>query len=314
MNFIQNVKNVVTNNSQNVEQLSFLPTPIAWAIKEIRSFTSELGRNSVGAYASGAAFFAITSFFPFMLLLMAMISQTPLESYIANALSDNIINTVTGEFVGVIMQEVADNKATIAILGTAGISALWAASRFILSIAQGLNRIYECDVFRNPENPHLKKKSWLKLRLKSIVYLLALLGIFVVALVVLVFGESINQNLAERLGLQELGGIVLAFRWLVVFLLLSVIFALSYTFIPRRKLKFRLQLVGAVFSSAGWLIFSWLFSLYVNNFASFDEVYGSLSTIVVLMLWLYFCMFILFMGAQINEYLRKKFVFRKLYS
>ena len=75
-----------------------------------------------------------------------------------------------------------------------------------------------------------------------------------------------------------------------------------YTFVPEKRLKAAKQIPGALFSALGWMIFSLGFSIYFNRIGGrgYSYMYGSLAAIVILLLWLYFCMCILFMGAELN--------------
>ena len=83
--------------------------------------------------------------------------------------------------------------------------------------------------------------------------------------------------------------------------ILTGAFMLLYAFIPNIKLKVRDQFPGALFSAVSWNLFSWGFSIYVGTFNGLS-IYGSLSAIVVIMLWLYFCMYLLLIGAHINRF------------
>jgi membrane protein len=75
--------------------------------------------------------------------------------------------------------------------------------------------------------------------------------------------------------------------------------------VPNRKSKIRYEIPGAVFSTIVWLVYSWAFSFYISNFANYSATYGSLATIVIFILWLYWTMNIVFVGAEINVVLRK---------
>ena len=79
-------------------------------------------------------------------------------------------------------------------------------------------------------------------------------------------------------------------------------FAGIYTYVPDRKLTLKSQIPGAVFATAGWIVFSLVFSLYFRLFGNrnFSYMYGSLTAMVLLMLWLYGCICLLFFGAEIN--------------
>jgi membrane protein len=272
--------------------------------REIRAFSRLLGANSVGAYSASAAFFAVTSFFPFMLLLMTFVQNTPLERSIAEALDNNVVNTIAGEFLGSVITEISESDKPNLLFGTvAGLSVLWTASRFMLSVVQGLNKI--C---RSGNAEKTKKKGWVKLRVMSLLYLALLQIVLLAALGILVFGELINGWLAEEFGIYVVSEVVIASRWAVGFLLLIAVFTLSYTFVPERKTRLRSQLPGATLAAIGWLGFSWLFAVYVDGFANYGAVYGSLAAVVVLMLWLYFCMYILFMGAAVADFVRQRFL------
>ena len=90
-------------------------------------------------------------------------------------------------------------------------------------------------------------------------------------------------------------------RGLTLYLIMALVFVLIYTFFPNKKMRFYMQIPGAMFTSLAWLVFSELFSIYVNNFSTFSTLYGSLGVIILVMLWLYICMSIVFIGAVINR-------------
>ena len=101
---------------------------------------------------------------------------------------------------------------------------------------------------------------------------------------------------------------IINFRAAWFFLVLFVFFLGIYTFVPDKKLRLREQLPGALFSSLGWMGFSLAFSLYFSyaGGSNYSYMYGSLAAIVLLLLWLYFCICILFLGAEINYFYGKK--------
>ena len=119
--------------------------------------------------------------------------------------------------------------------------------------------------------------------------------------------------------LEGFSGWLISIRTLLVWCALMLFFLLLYNFIPSRKgrfnkhnrryfftFEFPKKLPGAVFASLGWMIFSYFYSLYVDNFNSMSYMYGSLTTIVVSLLWLYFIMYILFIGAEINSFIEER--------
>jgi membrane protein len=257
----------------------------------------KIEENSVGAYSAQAAFFVITSFFPFMLLTVTLLRLTPLNNaVIYDALSGDVISAVTGEQLSIILREISVKAVPGALLGAAGISAIWAASRCMLSIIQGLNKVYGCE----------SKRSWLKLRLIAVTYVFAFQLMLIISMGVLVFGEEINNFLAREFNMVFLTQPILNLRWLLGLVLLIVFFMFVYKTVPERKTRLFSQFPGAILSAVGWVAYTGLFSLYIDNFADFGAVYGSLAAAVILMLWLYFCMFILFIGGQFNVWLKER--------
>ena len=77
-----------------------------------------------------------------------------------------------------------------------------------------------------------------------------------------------------------------------------------YKFLPNHIVQFRVQLMGAAFSAVGLMILSWIFSVYLDIFKGFSTMYGSLTTIVLIMLWLYFSMYIILLGGEVNVVIR----------
>ena len=102
---------------------------------------------------------------------------------------------------------------------------------------------------------------------------------------------------------------IINFRALWALMILIIFFLGIYTFVPDKRLKLRDQLPGAVFSTVGWMAFSFAFSLYFSHIGgkNYSYMYGSLTAIVLLLLWLYFCMCILFFGAEINYFWKELF-------
>ena len=91
-------------------------------------------------------------------------------------------------------------------------------------------------------------------------------------------------------------------RTIITPITLMIFFLLIYKFLPNRRTKLKRQIPGAVFAAIGWMIISWIFSVYVDVFQGFSDMYGSLTTIVLIMLWMYFCLILILIGAEVNEF------------
>ena len=88
---------------------------------------------------------------------------------------------------------------------------------------------------------------------------------------------------------------------------LFLVFLILYKMLPNRKATLKSQVPGAVLIAAGWSLFSYFFSLYFELFPGFSNMYGSLTALIMVMLWLYICMNLLLYGAEINSYFEKEF-------
>ena len=176
--------------------------------------------------------------------------------------------------------------------------ALWASGKGMQAITNGLNTIY-----------HVKEtRNWLMTRIYSVFYMLLFVLAIIVTLLVLVLGNRI-QVAAQRT-IPILGRLlakVMGARTLLVFAVLFAVFLVLYKVLPNRKATFKSQLPGAFMIAVAWMIFSYGFSLYFAFFPDFGNMYGSLTALIMVMLWLYVCMNLLLYGAEINAYFENEF-------
>ena len=165
----------------------------------------------------------------------------------------------------------------------------------MMALIQGLNTI----------NDEEEKRNYFVVRIVASLYTLGMIVAILISLFLMVFGETIFEQLRGILSLVPYISIAIEllinFRILVVIGLLTIIFTFIYWLVPDKKVKYKKQLPGALFASVLWYAFSYVFSLYVDIYNGFS-IYGSLTFVVVIMLWFYFCMYIILMGAQVNQY------------
>jgi membrane protein len=136
----------------------------------------------------------------------------------------------------------------------------------------------------------------------SIFMSLAVVVLLLGALVLVVFGESIGVTVADLVGLGSVFATLWSIlQWPVVALVVLFAFALIYYFAPAAKQRFRWISPGSILAFVFWLIFSLLFSLYASIAGSYNETYGSLAGVIVLMLYVYYSALIMLVGAEINQ-------------
>ncbi len=250
--------------------------------------------DEIPVYAAQASFFMILAFFPFIMLLLTLIQFIP--SVETSDLLTFLVAIMPDLLDSLVVRIVDDLylKSPATMLSVTALLALWSAARGVMGIEHGLNRIWNTREHRN----------YILRRLINSFYTLIFTVVCGVSLLLLVLGNSI-QKLILRIFpfLEPVTRYIISFRSLLAVILFLTAFVGIYTFIPRKKLRAFRQIPGAVFSALGWMIFSYCFSLYFSNFSNFSYMYGSLTAIILLMLWLYFCICILFIGAEINYFL-----------
>ena len=182
------------------------------------------------------------------------------------------------------------------VSGTA-VVAIWSASKGVHYMTDGFKSGNDWEETRN----------WFVLRFWAIVYTIIFLFAIIFTLLVLVFGNSLRTLATQYTPvLSELVAILAHFRGLLLFALLVVFFDVVFTKLPSKKLTFKGQLPGAVLCAVAWYLFSMGLSVYVDYFNGFS-MYGSLTTIVLIMLWIYFCMYIMMMCAEVNVVFNEHF-------
>lgn len=259
----------------------------------LSKFNKGLKNDHVSAYAGQATLFIIISMFPFLMFLLSLIRYLPITQGNIMNIMDNILpGNITPMFIRFISE--AYIKSSTTLISITAITALWSASRGFLSVVRGLNVVYGIKETRN----------YVKLRISSTLYTLAFALIIVITLLVLVFGNRLSLWIKSVFPvLKEATLIIMSLRAVVGLSILFIFFLILFLAIPDRKSTITGEIPGAIVAAAGWMVFSYLYSYYIDNMGNLSNTYGSLGAIVFLMLWLYFCMYILFIGAEINHVL-----------
>lgn len=252
-----------------------------------------LSERKVSVYAANACFFLVLAVFPALLLVLGLVQYTPLK---VEWLWQLLTGVVPGAFLEKIRHLILmtyDNVSGTALSVTA-LTALWSASRGIFGIMTGLNAIYGVS----------EDRSYWKTRCISVVYMFLFLVVLALTLVLHVFGTALLAFL-YRLPIPFLDTLaeLINFRFFLLLFIQTSIFTAMFMVLPNRKNRFRDSVPGALLASSGWLIFSDIYSVYVERFATLSNIYGSVYAVALAMLWLYFCMSIFFYGGALNRYL-----------
>lgn len=261
-------------------------------IAVVRDFLYKMRVLNINAYAASTAFFFFLSLVPMLILVCTILPYTPLtEQTLVHVVGDIMPEKLMPLFEWVIHDVYVKSAG---ILSIAAVTVIWSAGQGVLALIRGLNAVYKVEDRRN----------YFLVRLVASFYTVVMLAGLLITLVLMVFGNQLLEFLLEKVpGLYQIWNLILYFRSVPVFLFLTIMLTFVYTFVPGKKQRFRGQLPGAFAAALAWSIFSYGFSLYVDY--SDYSIYGNLSIIILLMLWLYIEMYIVFIGAYINRYISR---------
>lgn len=254
--------------------------------------------HHTGAYAAQAAYFFVLSMIPIILLLLTMVQFTSLtKDYIMNAVLQAFPTTVEG-LIESIVDQVYSQSGTIIPITV--LVALWSAGRGVLSITNGLNCVYESRETRN----------YIYLRIRASLYTVIFLVAIILSLVLSVFGNRIAVMLNQHFPvLLRMIDVLIRGRTLITLGILTLFWDTVYKYLPNRKnigkTTMKKQLPGAIFTACAWQVISFIFSIYLDIFTGFTTMYGSLTMIILIMLWLYMCMYVILLGGEVNALLQR---------
>ena len=256
----------------------------------LKDFSDKMKKKNISTYAASIAFFFFLSVVPMLIMICTIIPYTPVTEEDLVELVTDLLPDQVDPLAESLISEVYDKSA--GILSVALIATVWSAAKGVMALMRGLNAI----------NGVEEQRNYFVIRVIASFYTVVMLVVVILSLFVMVFGDQLVSLALHRIPqLQKIVSFVMNFRFLFVWAVLSVLFAAVYAYVPAKKLSFREQIPGAVFTSVVWSVFSWAFSYYVTYGNSYG-IYGSLSIIIIVLLWLYFCMYIIMIGAYLNQY------------
>ena len=249
--------------------------------------------DDIPSLSAQLSFYLLLSLFPFLLFLLNILSFTTVS---AREFTESISRFLPGDvslfFRGLVTEML--NVKSAALLSISALVTLWAASRGINAISLCLNKA--CD--KDEDRPF-----W-KISVITIFFTICMAVMVMAALFFLIFGRVIGENLFGVLHVEN----VFAWLWQVLryavpIAIMFLVFLLLYKFIPNCQLRWKEVLPGSLFSTFGWIIASLAFSFYIDNFAGYTRIYGSIGAVIILMIWLYISSIVLLLGGEINAIL-----------
>lgn len=271
----------------------------------IKRFIYKINDDDIFALSAQFSYYIILGIFPFLFLFvifMGYYSNSLFE--ILSDLENIMPKEINSLLNGIITDSVANYRTpffsfSILIL-------LWSASSGSVGIIKGINKAYDCDI----------KKNYLFMRTIGLLFTLALMISFQMVLIFIVIGKYILNYVSKFIKIPyfifTISNII---RFVVPVSLLIIITSLIYKFVPHKKIKYKTVFPGAFVTTFGCLISSIFYASYVDIRSTYyNNIYGNLSGIFILLLWIYMTSFIFLIGAEINAFLlREEITFKKFF-
>ena len=256
----------------------------------------KIQKMGIPGHAANAGYFIVVAIFPALVLILSILRYTDLDAGDLMRFLEGVIpQALMGTAEKLIISTYAQTSG--AVVSVSAVGALWSASRGVYGVLIGLNAIYGVR----------EDRGYWYTRGISVFYTFLFLLVLVLTLILNVFGEEILRMLPAARGnfwafLTE----VVDLRFLLMLLLQTGLFTAMFMALPNGKNSFSDSFPGALLASLGWLLFSKLFSVYVSYSAGYANIYGSVYAVALSMLWLYFCLCLLFCGGALNRLLMEK--------
>jgi len=259
-------------------------------------FFKKCNDDHVTAFGAMSAFFILLSVLPFLIFFLTLSQFAPFSKDDIITILVDMLSFERKSMIVSIVNEVY-RKTGASVLSLSIIAALWSSSKGVYSIVKGLDSVYDIEDNRN----------FFVLRIFS-TFCTIIFAVMIIAMLILwVFGNILYAYICARIPvLESVAGYFIHKRIFFTVITLTLLFMVIYKFVPDRDSSFLKQWPGALLAAIGWILVSLFCSLFMDGFGSFSYVYGSMASIMILLLWLYFCMSMIFYGAEFNYFLENK--------
>ena len=254
-------------------------------------FAGGISERKLMVYAASGCYYLFMSLVPLSMVLCCLLPYTPFSQemilgYVDQYFAESLANVVRR----IVSAIYASSAATLTV---SAFLSMYSASAGMKALMNGMDAAYGLK----------RKEGFLRFTLRALVYMFALIAALLASLGILVYGGKLIELAARWIPyVSQISQTLAVLRFPVVMLLLAVVFSAFYTIMPAEKMRFRRQIPGGIFSAVVWVLFSLVFSWYVD-FSDKYGAYGFMGTIMVAMLWIYYCLLFLLIGGYLNSWL-----------
>ena len=269
----------------------------------VDEFSKGMSRRRITTYSAACAYYLFMSLIPMIMLLVSVIQYTPLtQDMILEAISDYVPDSLYEILNSIISSIYSGGRValTISILLT-----IWSAAASMRALMRGMDSVYDAE----------RHEDFFVFSLRACMYMVVFVLMLLLSFFVMVYGGQILQLLYDFLphngAVDWLFDIAGYMRFIVVLAVLALVFSFTYWRMPARRLRYKAQWPGAVFCALSWAVFSVIFSFYVSVSNRFGA-YGLIGTVIVAMIWLYYCFYFLLLGGYINHFIDQRRAERRI--
>ena len=262
-------------------------------MEKLKKLAEYIAQQKVPLYAANASYFLVLSVFPVLVVLLALMRYTGLQLETFTDLLEGVVPSALMPMVNRLVRSAYVNSSGT-VLSVSALAALWSSSRGMYSFVTGLNSIYAVK----------EDRGYIRTRLLCVGYTFAFLIVLILTLVLHVFGNDLLQML-DVLLLPTFLMNLLDLRLFVLLILQTALFTAMFTVLPNERNRVAGSIPGALLAAIGWQLFTNAYSIYSQKFTAYASIYGSVYVVALGMLWLYFCICIVFYGGVLNKALEK---------
>lgn len=266
--------------------------------KVVKVFVKELQKDKIGPRASAVSFNFLLAFFPFMIFLFSLIPVIPI-----NGLQEEIfelLKSVLPEEAFLLARETIEetiSKKRVDLLSFGFLAMILFSTNGVNAMLKTFSKI----------NPAFKARSFLREYGVALILTLMLSILFVLSISLAIFGSYLIRLLLEKLSVANsdlLFYLLLSFKWLFIILIYFFAISLIYYFGPALKTKWKFISLGGTVATILSISASLGFGLYVNQFGQYNKLYGSIGTVMMIMVWMYINSLVLMLGFELNNSIR----------
>lgn len=262
----------------------------------LRLLWHRIEEDDIPGLSAQLAYFFLLSLFPLLIFIFTLLPYLPLPHHdilggIKEFAPPDTMDLIEKN-VNYVMSQKHGGLLSFGIIGT-----IWSASNGIHALVRAFNKAYNVK----------ESRSFIVSRAMAIVLTIGMIIVFIVAVILPIFGKEIALFLFSQLGFtKEFPYVWNMLKLVVSALILFVIFTGLYWIAPNIRLRCRSAFPGAAFATVCWILSSYALSFYVRKFSDFSLTYGSIGAIIILLIWLYISGFIIILGGEINAFYSEK--------